>query len=273
MKIGVFDSGVGGLSMLRAICVYLPQYDYVYLGDTARAPYGSRTHNEVYTYTKEGIDFLFDKGCSLVVLACNTASARSLRQIQQEYLTVFHPGKRLLGIIIPTAESVTVDSSKVFEKIGVIATKATVESMTYTIEIQKLVPTVEVVEVAATELVPLIEDGRLEDVDVFLEKYLKELTEQNIQALVLGCTHYSLLEEKIQNIVGKEVKVINQENIIPQKLKDYLSRHKEINTNLSKNASIEFYVTKETPHIHKLATLWYHQDPKLVLVDIIKRAT
>ena len=273
MKIGVFDSGIGGLSMQRAISAYLPQYDYVYLGDTARAPYGGRTHDEVYTYTKEGIDFLFEKGCSLVVLACNTASARALRQIQQEYLAVSHPEKKVLGVIIPTAEAVTLDCGSVFRKVGVMATEATVESLTYKIEIQKLDPTADVVQVAAKELVPLIEDGKIQDTGVFLEKYLKELTEQNIQALVLGCTHYSLLEDKIQNIVGEEVKVINQENIIPQKLKDYLSRHKEIDDMLSKNSSIEFYVTKETTHIHELATLWYHKDPKLILVNITKHTT
>lgn len=261
-KIGIFDSGVGGLLIARSIKKYLPEYDYVYLGDTKRVPYGNRSHETVYEFTCEALKYLFEKeNCSLVILACNTASSRALRQIQQEFLPAFFPNKKVLGVLIPTAEEV-----KDYKKVGVIATKGTVSSHTFKTEINKLNPSTNVFEIASPLLVPLIEEGENKLAIPVLEKYLKPLLSKNIDALVLGCTHYPILKKEIREIVGKNIKLISQDEIVPKKLEYYLARHSEIK--LSKKGSIKILFTDITPTVEDLSRKWFGKNTKIQLINI-----
>lgn len=263
MKIGIFDSGVGGLIVAKAIRKYLPEYDYVYLGDTKRVPYGNRSHEEVYRFTREGIEYLFKKeDCALVVLACNTASARALRKIQTEYLPSL-PRKmrgKVIGVLIPAAE----EAAK-YKKIGVLATTGTVASKTFVKEILKINPKAKVYQNPAPKLVPIAERGELTLAIPFLEEYLKPLLKQNIDVLVLGCTHYPIFKKEIKKSLPKGVKIISQDEIIPKKLKEYLKNHPEINKQLSRKASAKILVTKITQNIQKLSKKWFgNTKPKTV---------
>lgn len=253
MKIGIFDSGIGGLLILKEILDTLPDYDYVYLGDTARVPYGDRSHEEIYTFTKEAVDFLFQNGCTLIILACNTASARALRKLQREYLPHHYPERRILGVIIPAAEEAVLNS----KTIAVLATTATVESNTFREELKKIHPDVTVYQIPAPKLVPLIENGTLDTVDELLHLYLDPVLDTNIDALILGCTHYVLLEKNIRAIIGDTIKIINQGTVVPEKLKLYLEHHPEIETLLNKKSTRELYATHITPQISKLAHTWF----------------
>lgn len=263
MKIGIFDSGVGGLIITKAIRKYLPKYDYVYLGDTKRVPYGSRSHETVYQFTKEGVKYLFEKEyCNLIVLACNTASARALRRIQQEYLPKYFKDKKVLGVLIPTAE----EASK-YKKVGVLATVGTVNSKTFPNEIKKLNRSVKVYQNPAPMLVPLIEAGEEKQVVIFLKKYLTPLKAKShkLEAVILGCTHYPILKKKIKNILPKSVRIISQDEIIPKKLKEYLKVHKEIEKKLSKKGSIKILVTDITENVSLLTKKWFgNTKPKLI---------
>lgn len=254
MTIGIFDSGVGGLLMLRSIARELPYYDYIYLGDTARAPYGDRSHDEVLAFTKEGVTRLFEEGCALVILACNTASARALRELQQTFLPNAYPDRRILGVIIPTAEEVVARGKG--KHVGILATKATSESGTFVEEIVKLDSSIHVTGVAAPLLVPLIESNDLAHIRAPLETYLAPLLAEGIDTLVLGCTHYGLIERDIQAVVGKDIAIINEEAIVPKKLREYLDRHPEIERNLSREGKRTLLVTRITPHILELADRW-----------------
>lgn len=250
-KIGIFDSGVGGLLIARSIKKYLPEYDYVYLGDTKRVPYGNRSHETVYEFTCEALKYLFEKeNCSLVILACNTASARALRKVQQEFLPKYFKNKKVLGVLIPTAEEVLN-----YKKIGVLATKGTVSSHTFKTEIYKLNPKAKVFEVASPLLVPLIEEGENELAKPILGKYLKNLLNKNIDSLVLGCTHYPILKKEFKALIPGNIKIISQDEIVPKKLKGYLEHHKEIK--LSQKSSIKILFTDITPTVEELTKKWF----------------
>jgi len=225
--IGFFDSGFGGLTVLRAVLLEMPEYDYIYLGDNARAPYGGRSQEVIYQYTREAIDFLFGHGASLIVIACNTASSMALRRIQQEYLPGKYPGKNVLGVVRPLVEKVAND--KKLKRVGVIGTRATVESDVYSIEIHKLNKDIEVLQTEAPLLVPLIEEGwsKKTETKMILRKYLRPLKGKKIQSLILGCTHYPLLLKDIQNIMGARCEVCDPGQIVAKSLCEYLERHPE----------------------------------------------
>ena len=256
-RIGIFDSGFGGLDVLRGIVKALPQYDYVYLGDTARAPYGTRTKETIYQFTKEGVDFLFKKNCELIILACNTASADALRKIQRAYLPKKHPKKRVLGVLIPAAEAAARATRN--GRIGVIATEATVASLAFQREIKKLDTRAEVFQSAAPLLVPLVEAGEHKSKagDLMLRKYLAPLLGKRIDTLVLGCTHYGILESIIKKIVGKRVSVISEARAVPPKLADYLARHPEIERKLSRKGTARFFSTDITPAFSRRGSEFY----------------
>lgn len=253
MKIGIFDSGLGGLFTAKAIADALPAYDYVYLGDTARLPYGSRTHAELTQFLKEGIDFLYARDCRLVIVACNSASAEALRTVQQEYLTTAHPGRTLLGMIIPMTEACAG-----FKKVGLLATDATIHSGAYPREFKKRAPGVELVPLAAPKLVPLIEAGDMDGSVAVLKAYLAEF--QNIDALLLGCTHYAIMQDEIRALLPDGVSIVSQDTVVPTKLRDYLARHPEIVEQLSTGSTHEFYVTDMGEHFEKTAKRWFGKD-------------
>ena len=242
-SIGVFDSGFGGLDIMKGIIKELPEYDFMYLGDTARVPYGNRSKEIVYEFTRQAVDFLFGNGCGLIILACNTASSDALRKIQQQYLPKHHPDKRVLGVIISTVEHAAKKTKN--RKIGLIATEGTVMSGIFVNELKKKDKTIKLFQNACPLLVPIVEAGEQNSkiAQMALEKYLKPLLDKKIDTLVLGCTHYGILEKKIKKIVGKKVHVISESKIIGKKLKDYLQRHPEIDKKLSKNAKHTFYTT------------------------------
>ncbi|MEK7588858.1 MAG: glutamate racemase [Patescibacteria group bacterium] len=264
MKIGIFDSGLGGLLIAKAIRKAMPEYDYVYLGDTKRVPYGNRSHDAVFEFTREAVDYLFKKeDCAIVVIACNTASARALRRIQQEYLPKNFPDRRVIGVLIPGAE----ECAK-YQKVGVMATKGTVSSNTFPNEINKINIKSKVFQNSAPMLVPLAEEGEVENAKIFLKKYLKSLLDKKIDAVMLGCTHYPIFKKDIQKIVGKKIKVISQDEIIPKKLKEYFVRHSEISKKLSKNKTAKILVTDVTDSMVALSQKWFGKDAKPELVNI-----
>jgi len=267
MKIGIFDSGLGGLIIARAIREMLPQYDYVYLGDTKRVPYGNRTPETVYQFTKEATDYLFAKeNCAIVILACNTASARALRRIQRDYKNT---NKKVLGVLIPAAEE-----ASNFERVGVLGTRGTVASNTFVKEIKKLNKKCKVYQNPAPALVPLAEEGENLLAIPFIKKYLKPLSDKNIDVLVLGCTHYPIFKKEIKKILMKSarhakggVEIISQDEIIPKKLKEYLENHAEITKKLSKHKTVKILVTDITSNISKLSGKWFGKvKPKLVSI-------
>lgn len=241
--IGVFDSGFGGLTVLKEFLNLLPEYDYIYLGDNARAPYGNKAQEEIYQYTCEAIDFLFYSGCELVIIACNTASARALRRIQQEYLPVKYPDKRVLGVIIPVAEEMI--SIEKDAHIGVIGTQSTMDSLTYDKEIKKINPTINLHKQACPSLVSLLEEKVINKTKIKEEliNYLEPLKKQQIQGLILGCTHYPVLFKDIQEIVGQKVKIFDTSKIIAKKLQKYLIKHTWLEKKLSKNSRKVFFTT------------------------------
>ncbi|MDR3642956.1 MAG: glutamate racemase [Candidatus Doudnabacteria bacterium] len=250
-KIGIFDSGLGGLVIARAIFKLMPQYDFVYLGDTKNLPYGNRPKKEVYNFTRKAVEYLFKQDCRLVVLACNTASALALRRIQREFLPKYYPDRRVLGVVIPTLEQA--DKKHSSEVIGVLATEATVDSHIYKKELVKIDPRAKIFEVAAPKLVTLIEQNSLQKAENSLKSYLKPLLSKNIEALILGCTHYPLLSSEIKKLAGNNVRVVSQTNFIPDKLKDYLSRHPEIRTKLSRRGKREFLITSYNKNFNAVA--------------------
>ncbi len=241
MKIGVFDSGLGGLVITKSLTQNLPQYDYIYLGDTARVPYGNRSQETIYEFTKSAVEYLFKHDCQLVIIACNTASAEALEKIQGEYLPVHYPDRRVLGVIIPTAEE-TVSKTK-NGKVGVIATSSTVDSKAYEREINKLNNKIEVFQQATPLLVPLIENSALQYSQPILHDYLKPLLESDIDTLILGCTHYPLLKSQLRDEVGADVMIISQDELIAEKLMNYLSRHTNTEKLLSKSSTQRFLLT------------------------------
>lgn len=256
-SIGVFDSGFGGLTILRGLTKELPEYDYIYLGDTARTPYGSRSEDVIYEFTRQAVDFLFGKGCDLVILACNTASSEALRRIQKNHLPKFHPDKKVLGVIIPAAESAAEKTDS--RRIGVIATEQTVASQAFVREIQKLDPKVSVFQNSCPLLVPIVEAGeeRSDIAALALRKYLSPLLKKNIDTLILGCTHYGILGKKIRTIIGPDIAVISEASVVPQKLRHYLKRHPEIEKILGKHHARTFYSTDLTEKFERLGSRFF----------------
>lgn len=245
--IGIFDSGIGGLTVFRSIAEQLPGYDYIYLGDNSRAPYGNRSFNTIHQYTWECVQWLFKQRCPLIILACNTASAKALRTIQQKDMQGLDPLKRVLGVIRPTAEVIG-DYSETKE-IGVLGTSGTVQSESYLIEIQKFFPDLKVYQQACPLWVPLVESGEYEKPgsDYFIQEYLDLLMAQspNIDTLLLACTHYPLLQDKIKAHLPEGINVVAQGDIVAKSLTDYLQRHPELEQQLSKTGNREFFTTTD----------------------------
>lgn len=264
MKIGVFDSGYGGLTILREIRRLLPQYDYIYLGDNARAPYGTRSFDIVYDFTLQAVEALFALDCRLVILACNTASAKALRSIQQKDLIKTECGsdglplRRVLGVIRPTIE--ILPSITRSGHIGLLATSGTVASHSYALELEKMAPEMTITELACPMWVPLVECGEAEGdgADFFVKKYIDQLITSDplIDTIVLGCTHYPLLLPKIQKYVPENVRILAQGTLVAESLADYLRRHPEIDSDISRGGTIEYFTTENPDKFDKLAGLF-----------------
>ncbi len=264
MQIGLFDSGLGGLAIGSAIMRRLPGYDYLYLGDTKRVPYGVRSQETVHEFVGQALGFLFENDCDLVILACNTASAESLRKSQREYLPEHYPDRRVLGVIIPTAEEAVRGLNG--RPVGVIATASTVESGAYCRELHRLQPECKVIQQAAPLLVPLIENDGLRYVDPVLNDYLEPLIKADVGSIVLGCTHYCLLKDLVRGKV--DVPVVSQDEVVPDKLADYLMRHPEIESRLSRKGSLRYCVTDLTPSYERFATSLLGSKVSLDLVKL-----
>jgi glutamate racemase len=256
--IGFFDSGFGGLTVLRRVVEVLPQYDYLYLGDNARAPYGSRSEKVVYEFTREAVADLFRRGCPLIIIACNTSSAKALRRIQQEYLPVTYPDRRVLGVVRPLVEEV---ADRAFHRVGLLATEGVVASEAYLREIQKLNASIQVFQKACPLLVPIIEAGEQhwEGAEMIVRRYLEELMTEagSIDALLLACTHYPILYDTIRRNVSEHVEVLEQGTIVADKLKDYLHRHPETEQRLTRNAMRTFLTTDLTDRFDRLARTFF----------------
>ncbi len=257
--IGVFDSGYGGLTVLKEIINKLPAYDYLYLGDNARAPYGNRSFETVYHYTLQCVKWFFEQGCSLVILACNTASAKALRTIQQNDLPLIAPGKRVLGVIRPTAEIIGTFSET--KSVGILATNGTVASESYPMETAKFFPDLKVYQEACPMWVPLIENEEYQShgADFFVKKNLHNIFEkgEDIDVILLACTHYPLLKEKIEEYLPVGVKLISQGEIVATSLADYLARHPEMESLCSKKGQRLFYTTDSVTDFDNHATTFY----------------
>jgi len=257
--IGIFDSGFGGLTVFKEIKKALPEYNYIYLGDNLRAPYGGRSQEAIFEFTKQAVDFLFKQGCQLVILACNTASSEALRKLQQEWLPKTYPDRRILGVIRPLAE----EASKIsrFGRIGVVGTKATIESGAYKRELKAQgsprlrsgQAKLKDFQNACPLLVPLIEEGWLDKTEtrMILKKCLRPLKAAQIDTLILGCTHYPLLVKEFRRIAGKRIKVLDGPKIVAEKLVDYLKRHPEIESKLKKGGQVR-YLTTDNPEKFEL---------------------
>ena len=263
--IGFFDSGFGGLTILKEVRKTLPAYSFVYLGDNARTPYGSHSAETIYSYTVEGIDELFRRGAELVILACNTASAVALRKIQQEYLPVHYPDKKVLGIIIPTAEEMIE-----IRNIGIFATEATAKSNVYPIEIAKYNADAVVMQQTCPLIVPIIEAGEFDQLEMVVEKYAHELfaKNKNIETVILGCTHYAIIEELFRKHIPEKVQIISQGKIVAQKLKAYLEKHSEIERKLEKQGGGTFLTTEQSLHIQHLAEAFYGEKMNLKVIKM-----
>lgn len=257
--IGVFDSGYGGLTVLKSLTEALSDYDFIYLGDNARAPYGTRSFESVYEYTRQCVEWFFKQGCPLVILACNTASAKALRTIQQNYLPSFYPERRVLGVIRPTTEVIGNYSKS--GNVGILATPGTVQSCSYPVEISKFFPEIKVYQEACPMWVPLIENNEIDNAgsDYFVKACVDDLLAQNndIDVVLLGCTHYPLLENRIKKYLPENIRVVSQGDIVAGSLKDYLLRHQEMESRLSKTGKRNFYTTDSSVDFDKHAALFY----------------
>lgn len=257
--IGVFDSGYGGLTILQQIKSTLPDYDYIYLGDNARAPYGSRSFETIYEYTLEAVKWFFKQGCPLVILACNTASAKALRTIQQNDLPDLAPDNRVLGIVRPTSEVIGHMSEG--GNIGILATQGTVESESYILEIQKFFPDVRVRQQACPIWVPLVEYGEQDSAgaDFFIKKYIDLLLKKDacIDTVLLACTHYPLLQKKIQEYMPVDIQVISQGQIVADSLADYLGRHEALRERISRQGRMDFFTTERAATFNAQAARFF----------------
>jgi glutamate racemase len=258
-KIGVFDSGFGGLTVLRSIVDLLPNYPFIYFGDNARAPYGNKSFDLIYEYTLEGVNFLFDKGCEIVVLACNTASAKALRTIQQKDLPSIAPSKRVLGVIRPSTEEIASFTRSGF--VGILGTEGTVKSESYLLELAKISPNLQVFQHACPLWVPLIEERQYDtvagkmiiasDIDLLFKE------NKNIDTILLACTHYPIIKSIIQEAVEQRASIIEQGPLVALKLKDYLTRHPEMASRLGNEQPVEFYTTEREDYFNQHASEIY----------------
>lgn len=259
--IGIFDSGYGGLTVLSEIRAVMPEYDYIYLGDNARAPYGNRSFERVYELTLEAVKWFFCKGCHLVILACNTASAKALRTIQQVDLPQLHPHRRVLGVIRPTVESVAALSQT--GHIGLLGTEGTIQSQSYEMEIRKLHPHLIVTSEACPMWVPLVENREHDKpgADYFVKQHLDPLfrKDSRIDVIILGCTHYPLLMNKIRKYLPENVQAIAQGEYVAKSLKDYLRRHPEMENKCRKQGSICYYTTESPAKFEQMAALFLNE--------------
>jgi glutamate racemase len=270
--IGIFDSGFGGLSIFKAITAVLPQYDFIYLGDNARAPYGNRSFETVYEYTLQNVKWFFEQDCPLVILACNTASAKALRTIQKNDLPHLDPAKRVLGVIRPTAEVVGTLSKT--NAIGIMGTTGTITSNSYPIEINHFAPQVNVYQQACPMLVPLIENGEHHTTGAayYIELYVKALLSQNdqIDTILLACTHYPLIEDVIRKFTPAHIKLVSQGALVAHSLQTYLSNHPEIECKISKNGNQLFYTTDDTQSFENAGSIFLGRTFQALHVDTSK---
>lgn len=268
--IGVFDSGYGGLTILKAIRSHLPEYDYLYLGDNARAPYGTRSFDVVYQFTLEAVKYLFAQGCKLVILACNTASAKALRSIQQRDLPVIDPTRRVLGVIRPTVEALGELSST--GNIGVMGTNGTVQSHSYEMEVAKLNPDFKVYSQACPMWVPLVEnhEAESEGADYFVRKYVDGLLKKGpeIDTIVLACTHYPILYPKIRDAVPEHIKIVTQGEIVARSLADYMKRHPEMECRCSKGGTCRYLTTEDPDKFTDLARIFLQEPVAVRHIDL-----
>ena len=268
--IGVFDSGYGGLTILKEIRKLLPEYDFMYLGDNARTPYGTRSFEVVYEFTLQAVIRLFELGCPLVILACNTASAKALRSIQQNDLPYLDNSRRVLGVIRPTAESI--GEVTVSRHVGILATSGTIKSESYPMEIKKLYPDIKVTGVACPMWVPLVENKEFDSdgADFFVKKYINELLEKDnqIDTIVLGCTHYPLLIDKIREFTPDGIRIITQGEYVADSLKDYLKRHNEINSRCTKGGNCHFLTTESVEKFKESASIVLHEDVSVMSITL-----
>lgn len=259
--IGIFDSGYGGLTILHGIRQLLPEYDYLYLGDNARAPYGPRSFDVVYEFTRQAVVKLFEMGCHLVILGCNTASAKALRSIQQIDLPKIDPERRVLGVIRPTAE--VIGSLTKTRHVGVLATEGTIKSESYNLEIRKLYPDIQVSGVACPFWVPLVEYNEADSpgADYFVKKRIDEIMHKDpqIDALILGCTHYPLLMPKILKYLPQGVRVVPQGEYVAESLKSYLERHPQIEQRCARNGRVNYLTTENPEKFKEQAQIFLHE--------------
>lgn len=268
--IGIFDSGYGGLTILKAIRELLPQYDYAYLGDNARAPYGTRSFDIVYQFTRQAVLKLFEMGCQLVILGCNTASAKALRSIQQNDLPNIDPLRRVLGVIRPTAE--VVGKLTETKHVGILATPGTIKSDSYNIEINKLWPELSVTGVACPLWVPIVENNEATGAgaDYFVKKRIDHILwlDPNIDTLILGCTHYPILMPKIKQYVPEGVKIVSQGEYVAESLKDYLARHTDMDARCTKNGTVRYYTTENADKFKEAARIFITEDIQVEHIDL-----
>ena len=270
--IGIFDSGFGGLTVFKSIAEKLPQYNYIYLGDNARSPYGDHAFETVYQYTLECVEWFFAKGCPLVILACNTASAKALRTIQQVDLPKKYPNHRVLGVIRPTAE--VIGNFSTSKHLGVMGTRGTINSNSYPIEIAHFFPKYHVHQQACPMWVPIIENGEHESegADYFVNKYVAELLAQSsdIDCILLACTHYPLLIPKIQQQISKKIKLLSQGKIVADSLADYLNRHPEIENNIGKQCKKQFFTSGDTNVFDEQGSIFFGAELKSEKLNKLK---
>jgi glutamate racemase len=268
--IGVFDSGYGGLTILKEFVRKLPDRDFVFLGDNARNPYGFRSFETVYAYTLEAVKKLFQMGCRLVIIACNTSSAKALRTIQQKDLPGIDPSRRVLGVIRPTVE--VLGDLTMTKHIGILGTPGTVTSNSYVLEIRKLFPEFTVVQEACPLWVPLVENNELQNpgADYFVRKHIDNLlaADPSIDAVLLGCTHYPLLLDTIRKFMPPAVRVIPQDRIVAESLIDYLKRHPEMDSQCSRGGSVSFYTTDSTELFDDRGSLFFQKPIKSIKITL-----
>jgi glutamate racemase len=268
--IGIFDSGYGGMTILNDIIGIMPRYDFIYLGDNARTPYGTRSFEVVYQFTLTAVKKLFDMGCHLVILACNTASAKALRTIQQNDLPEIDPDRRVLGVIRPSVEAIK--EYTITNHIGILGTEGTVLSESYPLEIVKLFPDIVTIQESCPMWVPIVENNEINTrgADYFVKKNITNLlnNDKKIDTIILGCTHYPLLLDTIKKYLPKHIKVISQGEIVAKSLFDYLHRHPEIDDKCSKNAIVDYYTTENPQVFKKRIKIFLDQDIQVNHLDL-----
>lgn len=268
--IGVFDSGFGGLTILSEIKSLLPEYSYIYLGDNMRAPYGGRSFDTVYQFTLEAVKWLFQQGCELVILACNTASAKALRSIQQNDLPHIDPNKRVLGVIRPTTE--IADSLSNSKHIGILGTNGTIKSKSYEIELAKMHPHLKVTGEACPMWVPLVEYNEYKQpgANYFIKQHIDRLLEKDAQidTIILGCTHYPLLIDKIKEYTPQSIQLISQGEFVAESLKNYLHRHPELESKTSKEGITKYYTTDSVEEFKEFASSYFQEEIKVQKIKL-----